>query len=91
MLYPSFREALCASLAPKALCGLALMLFPLVAVGPAALAQGDPKANTITIDATHQQKISPYIYGANFPDWEKINANYPGTKLAISDLKVQRK
>jgi len=39
----------------------------------AALAQGQ----TYTVDADRSEPISPYIYGANFPDWLRIGAIFP--------------
>lgn len=50
----------------------ALALLPLIALHSPVQAQ-----STITIDTTKQQKISPYIYGANFPDWDKIGLPFP--------------
>ncbi|MFB3897772.1 MAG: glycoside hydrolase family 44 protein [bacterium] len=32
-------------------------------------------AEMITIDATKQKPISPYIYGSNFPDWKTLGVN----------------
>jgi hypothetical protein len=32
-------------------------------------------AEMITIDATQQKPISPYIYGSNFPDWKTLGVN----------------
>ncbi len=35
----------------------------------------------ITIDATRTYSISPYIYGANFPEWDKMNTPFPFVRL----------
>jgi hypothetical protein len=35
-----------------------------------------PVQATITVDATRQTPISPYVYGANHPDWDKLRTPF---------------
>ncbi|MGV3615459.1 MAG: glycoside hydrolase family 44 protein [Fimbriimonas sp.] len=42
----------------------------------ALLALIPPAPATIVVDATRQTPISPYIYGANHPDWEKLKTPF---------------
>src|SRR5262249_30646768 len=50
-------------------------------IPPTAHAQtGDPSSSapsTITIDTADRRDISPYIYGVNFPDWDKLGFSVP--------------
>ncbi len=39
------------------------------------------QATTIVIDATHSRPISPYIYGANDPDWDKSHTPFTLARL----------
>ena len=43
---------------------------------PKAVPTAGPKT-TFTIDLTQTKPISPYIYGANFPEWDKIGVPFP--------------
>jgi hypothetical protein len=42
----------------------------------ALILSGSRQPAQITIDATRTAPISPYIYGANFPDWKKIHVPF---------------
>lgn len=56
----------------------ALVLLLLATAGASvAPAQTGAAPKTIIIDATRRQKISPYIYGANFPEWQKMGMRFP--------------
>lgn len=35
-----------------------------------------PPTNPIVVDTTHTFRISPYIYGVNFPDWKGLGQGY---------------
>lgn len=35
----------------------------------------------VTVDATVRSPISPYVYGANFPDWEKLKTGFTVARM----------
>lgn len=56
-----------------------LMIVCSVLIGPSMMICGMTRGETIsvvTVDASNTHPISPFIYGANYPDWKRMNVPF---------------
>jgi hypothetical protein len=62
------------------------MIYPMMAAAMVLTAQVPAAERVVTVDAGDARAISPYIYGANFPDWARMGVPFTVARMGGNRL-----